>query len=102
MRQNGYQRSHATWRSTERKEQWVRKASWTTPMIGAADGMGPAQELENEWPGRLRQNQQNTVAEVNSEPGRWGGRGSLESQAAERELAWLTEDHVVGPGSRCL
>lgn len=35
--------------------------------------MGPAQELENEWPGRLRQNQQNTVAEVTVNQG--GGEG---------------------------
>lgn len=42
-------------------------------MIGAADGMGPAQELENEWLGRLRQNQPNTVAEVTVNQG--GGEG---------------------------
>lgn len=42
-------------------------------MIRAADGMGPAQELENEWPGRLRQNQPNTVAEVTVNQG--GGEG---------------------------
>lgn len=58
--------------------------------------MGPAQELENEWPRRLMQNQQNAVAEVAVKQG--GEEGV--SQAAERVLVWLKEDFVIGPSGR--